>query len=777
MFTHYLKITFRNFRKYKSQSLVNIFGLAFGIACFVFGWFWIQYETSYNGFFPDARRMYVMAEKGSQMEFPIMAFGNKKLLEQIPEFEQISWYSPGMLLYGGYNQRSAYINTVSVASDFFSFFKWTFLEGDSSGFHKAKGNVVITKKLATKLFGDDPAVGKAIDQLRADNKQPDGKQYIVSGVIKDWPKNCTFNFDMMLCADADFRAVFFAKVNRHANIDALREKFEQTSVSSLYGDRNPDCRLTIQPIGSLHSKYFTGDVVYGVNYIIIFFIAGALALLSAIFNFVTLSSGSMLNRSKEAVVRVVMGAERHDLTYLFLVNILLTVLMAFVVSFLLVLFLCPYFTRFVYIPTDGILQLWWQAALAGLLSVTLISVIPIVYLNRRNIANAFAGGKPVGRKTPLRRLMIMLQLTIGCLLMMVAVTVFRQIAYMKNTDTGIDVENVAEMGLSWYRSNQTVPSAVVSQLTASPYIEQTCITFRRSPLKKYSLYEFSHVNIEKPIRMNRMEIIDTSFFNFFRFRLKEGRFFDAHQTQYCVINQAAAQLIGKNAVGSRIDEQLRQTTIEWEICGVVQDIYYEFHKEIEPTIYLNKIYAESQNYSDFLYYARMLPKFRKEGMAVLQSVMLGDNEADGSETPCVWLEDELANARKGESAMFLLFSVLASACIVISLFGIYSLSALTTRRRRREIAIRKVFGADAVDVIRMFLREYLWLVAIAGLIALPVVFWLMNRWLQGYAYHAGVPWWLLILVIVAVAVIVLSTVLGQVLKAANDDPAEVVKSE
>ena len=127
--------------------------------------------------------------------------------------------------------------------------------------------------------------------------------------------------------------------------------------------------------------------------------------------------------------------------------------------------------------------------------------------------------------------------------------------------------------------------------------------------------------------------------------------------------------------------------------------------------------------------------------------------------------------------MFLLFSVLALACIVISLFGIYSLSTLTNRRRRKEIAIRKVAGADALDVLRMFLREYLWLILIAGTIALPVAFWLMNRWLQGYAFHAGISILLLITMIVAMAVIVLTTVLGQVWKAANQNPAEVVKSE
>ena len=761
--------------KYKSQSAVNIFGLAFGVTCFVFGLFWIRYETTYNGFFPDARRMYVMAEKSPIMEFPITGFDNKKLLEQIPEFEQITWHSGEVESYYGYDQRSAYVTSVDVSPDFFDFFKWTFLEGDNAFFREKKGGVVITKQLAIRLFGDEPAVGKTINILRGDNKQPTGNQCVVSGVVKDWPKNCTFKFEAMVCTDANFRAIFFAKVDRHADINTLREKFEQTSIKSLYPG-NTDCTWTIKPIGSLHYKYFTDDSMYGVNFILIFFLAGFLGLLSALFNFVTLSSGALLNRSKEAVIHVIMGAERSDLTRLFLINILITVFAAFAISCLTIYVLCPFFERFFFIPTDGILRLGCLIALSGLLVTTLISFIPIARHNRRNIANAFAGGKPVGPKIPLKRLMITLQLTIGCLLMMIAITVFRQITYMKNTDTGIDVNNVIEMQLSWYRSKQIDPATVISQLTVSPYVEQTCITYRYSPFQ-VTVGDYLPADADSPIKMGRVNVIDSSFFSFFKFNLIKGSFFDSHQTHYCVINQKAAQLIGTEPIGKTITQQINQSIQEWEICGVVQDIYYEFKKEIGPIIYLNEMYVDRQDYSSFLYYARIHPQFHKEGMALLQSVMLGDDEADGSETPCIWLEDRLEKVRKDESAMFLLFSVLAMTCIVISLFGIYSLATLTTRRRRREIAIRKVFGADTVDVVRMILREYLWLVVIAGAVAFPVAFWLMSRWLESYVYHAGVSWWLLSAVIIIVATVVMTTVLGQVLKVTNENPAEVVKSE
>ena len=772
MFTHYLKIAFRNLWKYKMQSAVNIFGLAFGVTCFVFGLFWIRYETSYNGFFPNAGRMYVMAEKNDMMDFPIMSLSNMDMLKQIPEFEQVTWQSPPYLDYYGYGDRSFYVPSVKLSPNFFEFFVCDFIEGSASSFSGNEGSVVITEQLARKFFADEPAVGKVIDGLRADNKQPNGEQCTVSGVIKDWPKNCTFDFDMMMCGKENFRANFFVLADKHADINQLNDKLAQTTIKSLY--RDLESILTVNPIGSLHYKYYKQDGAYGINFIAIFFAAGLIALLSALFNFVTLNSGILLNRSKEAVLRVTLGAGRSDLTRLFLAGILTTAFAALVASWILVKGFGPLFTRFSGIPFTGINQLWLLVSLAALAAVTLASIFPIARLNHRNIANAFAGGKPAGTKAPLRRVMIVLQLVIGSLLIMVALTVFRQIIFMNRTDTGIDVENVAEMQLGYYRSGQIAPSVVISGLNASPYIEQTVVS-TSSPIKNYSGHGYLWEDLDKPLQLGTIDVADSSFFDFFRFKLKHGRFFETHQANYCVINQAAAKLIGTNAIGSKIQQQLYKNTQEWEICGVVQDIYCEFRKEIKPTAYLNKIFADPTN--DLFYFSRVYPQHRTEGMSLIKSIWLGEEGADGSEGPCLWLEDQLRDMRKEESAMFILFSVLSLACIIISLFGIYSFSALTTRRRRKEVAIRKVGGAEAADIVRMFFREYLLLAVISNLIALPVAWRLTNRWLQEYAYHTNISWWLFAVVLALTVSIVLLTVLGQVMKTANENPAEVVKSE
>lgn len=339
---------------------------------------------------------------------------------------------------------------------------------------------------------------------------------------------------------------------------------------------------------------------------------------------------------------------------------------------------------------------------------------------------------------------------------------------MKNTDTGINVSNIMMMEPLWEIRNE-----VKEQIMALPYVEQT-VAGRETPLYNGNAGnpDYSSSLTERKFALSSVYIIDSSFFDFFRYQLVKGRFFEPHEGTYCVINQTAAKLLGNtDIVGSR----LSKGDCEWEITGVVQDTHSDFHHEITPVVYFNNILAADKNVR--YYFSRIIPQYRHKAFTELTDIALNGKEPDGSGASCVWLEDELSHQRKEESAMFLLFGILALACTGISMFGIYSLSAFTTRRRRKEIAIRKVAGAEAINIAGMFIKEYLWLVLIANLIAVPVGYWLMNRWLLGYAYHVNVALWLFVVVFAAIAAIVLLTVLGQVLKAANSDPAEVVKHE
>jgi len=209
---------------------------------------------------------------------------------------------------------------------------------------------------------------------------------------------------------------------------------------------------------------------------------------------------------------------------------------------------------------------------------------------------------------------------------------------------------------------------------------------------------------------------------------------------------------------------------EYEVAGVVNDFHtLSLRNRIQPVIFR----APS---ASFVLYVRAVPGQEQEAIRRI-SAILPDIDATLTDLRITSLSELYERLNRSEQAGLKMFSIMATVCLMIALFGIFAVAAASTQRRRKEIAVRKVMGAEAVDIVRMFFREYTLQVVVAGAVALPLAFLAMNHWLQGYAYRINIPWWLLAGVITVIVAVVLLTVLGQVLKAANSNPAEVVKSE
>jgi len=228
-----------------------------------------------------------------------------------------------------------------------------------------------------------------------------------------------------------------------------------------------------------------------------------------------------------------------------------------------------------------------------------------------------------------------------------------------------------------------------------------------------------------------------------------------------------------NPVGQFIDIAWGRDIRNAQIIGVVNDFHVAPLKEpIEPMIFTYPRRFELEGNV----YIKVHPAGIPQALEHIQNVF-DKHKSPKMRFSYQFLDDEYARFNRSEQAMVSVFGIMAVVCVLISLFGIYSMIVLSTRHRRKEIAVRKVFGAEAVDIAAMFIREYFMMVLIANVVAQPVVYWLMSRWLQNYAYRVNIAWWMFAAVLATTIVIVLATVLGQVLKAANGNPAEVVKSE
>ncbi|MDR2773696.1 MAG: ABC transporter permease, partial [Tannerella sp.] len=270
-------------------------------------------------------------------------------------------------------------------------------------------------------------------------------------------------------------------------------------------------------------------------------------------------------------------------------------------------------------------------------------------------------------------------------------------------------------------------------------------------------------------------LTDNRFDETFGLKMRTGEWWDEGQTHKIVLNEEAVRVMGLGGepVGSiiRIPSANDNSMKEYEVAGVVNDFHtLSLRSRILPTIFI----PSSESYNTL--YIRVASGRETETIRRIADILPGIDASltDVRLTPVGELYDRL---NYSEQAGLKMFSVLATVCLLISLFGIYAVATASTRRRRREIAIRKVMGAEAGDVVRMFFREYALLVIIAGVVALPPACIAMSRWLQGYAYRTDIPWWLPAGVMAGVVAVVLLTVLGQVLNAAGSNPAEVVKSE
>jgi len=261
-----------------------------------------------------------------------------------------------------------------------------------------------------------------------------------------------------------------------------------------------------------------------------------------------------------------------------------------------------------------------------------------------------------------------------------------------------------------------------------------------------------------------------------------GKWWDEGEQKKIVLNEEAVRVMGlAEPVGAIIRMSTvsdNETMQEYEVVGVVNDFHtLSLRSRIQPTILTQSLSPAYDRYAlDNILYIRIIPGQEREVIRRITAILPGIDVtmSDVRLTPISNLYDSL---NRSEQSGLQLFSVLAMVCLLISLFGIYAVATAATQRRRKEIALRKVVGAEVGDIIRMFFREHTLQVIIAGVVALPLAYYAMYRWLQGYAYRTNIPWWLLTGVITVVIAIVLLTVLGQTLKAAKSNPAETVKGE
>ncbi|MDR1259452.1 MAG: ABC transporter permease [Tannerellaceae bacterium] len=784
MIAHYFKTAFRNMWKYRTQSLTGIFGLAFGLACFVPALYWMRYETSYDGFYPGAEniyRIYAVEKQSGKVNEGVSRILEKKLHERFPAVEASAVFIASQENCRAGETPHARLSMLYTDSAFFSVFPQVTVSGDARQPLQTMNNIVLTETAAVSLFGDvEKAIGQQVQTTMNSSYPP----YTVTAVVKDPPANTNLPFDALISHDM---LRYFSEMPEEAQwtmflMDLYVKFYPGADIGAIAGELrdltsrlevNDNVELRMMPVGDVRHRLNSG-APFTLNFIRLFVASGILLLFSALFNFMNLHLDLFRQRLRELRLRTVHGATGGQLAGQMMFELSCAILLALLPAICFVAIARPAFSGLLDIEI-GMPQLILLFAVcgAGVMALTLligfIQFRRLSHLAMRPQSERKHEGQPA-----LRRVAVVLQLAVSVVFIVAALVVMMQMRFVNHKDLGFDRSGIIQ--LSGFTDNTgKVQSALMHELAAIPQIES--ITDARfepqhnaDPFTTVTEVEWQGKPSDEKPAFNVI-LTDSRFAETFGLDMPVGEWWGEGQMQKIVLNEEAVRVMGLTEPTGAIIRISSPVMEEYEVAGVVKDFHtLSLRNSIHPTLFI-----PSPDPSNTLY-IRVASGGEWEAIQRIAAIFpdIDATLADVSLTPVGELYDRL---NQSEQTGLKMFSVLAAVCMLISLFGIYAVATASTRRRRKEIAIRKIAGAEAGDVVRMFFREHTLQVIIAGIVALPPVYIAMNRWLQGYAYRTDIPWWLPAGVIAGVTAVVLLTVLGQVLKAAGTNPAEVVKSE
>ena len=787
MIIHYFKIAFRNMWKYKTQSLSGIFGLAFGLACFVPAVYWMRYEMSYDSFYPDAEhiyRVYAVEKQSGKVNEGVSRIFEKKLQEKFPAVEASTVYLIEQENCSVEGIPHVQLRTLYTDSTFFGLFPQEFVSGDSRQPLQVLNNIILTETVAVRLFGNaEKAIGQQVQTKMKSSLPP----YTVTAVVKDPPANTNMQFDVIIYHDmikyfselpeeAQWTMFFmnlYVKLHPETDVDKLAEQMHD--FTSRLGV-NTNIELRMLPISDVRHQLNT-DVPFTLNFIGLFVASGILLLFSALFNFLNLHLDLFRQRIRELRLRSVHGASEGQLVRQMMFELLCSILLALFLACSFVEIIRPAFAGLLNITMElsQLIQIFVVCGIGLMALILFIGFILFWKLSRLSTSPQLEiriTGKPV-----LRRMAVTMQLSVSMVFIVAALVVMMQMHFVNQKDLGFDSRGVIQLS-GFLDYSGKIQGALERELATIPQIESiTQADFE--PRHKSDIYTMI-TDVEWPGKSSfetpafNVIYTDSRFVETFKLKMVTGEWWHQGETQEIVLNEEAVREMGlSEPEGSiiripSIDDA--SVMVEYKVVGVVNDFHtLSLRNRIQPVIFLPSSQASN------ILYIRVVPGQDQEVMRRIAAILPGIDAtlADARLTPV----DELYNHLNwSEQVGLKMFSVLATVCMLISLFGIYAVAAAATSRRRKEIAIRKVVGAEAGNIIRMFLREYTLQVIAAGVVALPLAYLVMSGWLQGYAYRMNIPWWLLGGVIVGVIILILLTVFMQVLKAADSNPSEVIKA-
>ncbi|SIT94365.1 ABC transporter permease [Pontibacter indicus] len=785
MLKNYLKMAYRNLMRHKGFSLINISGLALGMTCSILILLWVKDELSFDRFHTHVDQLYrvlnvqhypgaddLTTDSGPGQLGPAM----QRELPEVQQAVRISWEQENLFSHG---EKAIKGNGVYADSTFFQVFSFPLLQGDAAQVLQQPKTVVISDSLALKLFGTREAVGKLV-------KLNNTESYTVSGVMQSVPKNSSLQFEYVI-PFADYAAMHdwikewgnyslrtYVQLQPGVDVAAFNEKIKPFLTKGDKGSRDTD--LFVQPMKDirLYSDFRKGKTESGlIMYVRLFSVVAVFLLLIACINFMNLATARSAKRAKEVGVRKAIGASKSSLVGQFMIESVLIAFLALFIAVNLTGMLLPAFNELT--GKAVAFDLSDPTLLLLLLGVALFTGIvsgsyPAFFLSSFDPAVVLKGTVKLNDRVALfRKGLVVFQFMLSALLIVSTLVVYLQLHYIRTKDIGLQRENMVLIPVEGQMQDryEVIKQELlrVNGITAVSASDQFALRMGANT----SDVEWKGKEPGAAVLIDYMHM-DYDLLETMGIRLKDGRTFSKDfgaDTANYIINEEAARLM---QLQEPVGQWLKLWGAEGRIIGLIEN-FQSRRMQVGAAPLIIKL--DPANIS-FLY-ARVAPGQTTTALAAMESILQKHNP--GFPFEYHFLDDMFERIYRSEAVISKLNNYFAGIAIFISCLGLFGLALFTAEQRKKEIGVRKVLGASVSGIVFMLSKDFLKLVLIANVVALPLSWYMMNRWLNDYANRTELSWWIFGVAFAATILIAMLTLSFHAIKTAMADPVDSLRTE
>jgi putative ABC transport system permease protein len=810
MFKNYLKVAFRNLWKNKTFSFINIVGLAIGLCCFLLIAVYVLDELSYDRFYKNADRIYRINSDirfgGADLHMPVTSDMMGELLKkdypQVEQYTRIYNFNGDKLIRKG-NEYIDESRVANVDSTFFDVFQIPVVEGQIKDALNEPNTVVLNESSAQKYFGTVHAVGKTLEIK--DQKNP---YYKVTAVVKDIPSNSHFHFDLFFSMkNVDYNwgqltshnFYTYLRLRKGTDYKAFEKNFETyitkyvlpdakkfMNINSMEEFRKAGNKLeySLQPLTQIHlysDRSFELSPSGNIQYVYIFSAVALFILIIACINFMNLTTARSANRAREVGIRKVLGTEKKNLVFQFLSESTLMVIVSLLLAILIAFAVMPLFNS-VANKQMKVTSLFSPYILPVLISLPFVvgmlaGVYPAFFLSAFKPIEVLKGKLKLGsRSGGLRSVLVVFQFTTSIILIIGTIVVYRQLNYIQTRNLGYNKDQVLIInGLSALNKNIDAFKNEVDQMPGVTSSTLSGFLPVSDSYRSDNSYSKEAVMTTKNGFDMQNWYVDYDYIKTLGMQIIKGRNFSkdyGSDSSAVVINETAAKILGySDPIGKKIYSAFAQQGREnaYTIIGVVKNFNFEsLRKDVGPLCFLlgggNGLAVFKVNTSNI---QNLVSNIESKWKALASGVPFSYRFLNES-------FDKMYRNEQRVGKIALSFSLLT---ILIACLGLFGLATFIAEQRTKEIGIRKVLGASVNGIVQLLSKDFLKLVFIAFIIATPVAWWAMHKWLQDFAYRVDLAWWMFLLAGLGAIFIALVTVSFQAVKTALTNPVKNLRTE